>query len=125
VVVLDIEPSIGLRRIRSRGEPDRLERESLPFHDRVRYAFLDQATADPRRYLVLDATLPPDVIADAVLQRVGSLPAMRRDALGSDVPRGRPDDPPTPPPTIPAEPDNGYLELRKAGDPAYSPVDAP
>ena len=73
VVVLDIDPSAGLDRAGSRGAADRLESESLAFHERVRYAFLDIAGGDPKRYLVLDATRPPDAIAEAVLARVRGL----------------------------------------------------
>jgi dTMP kinase len=71
VVLLDIPPDLGLGRLSNRDEaPDRLERESLSFHERVRYAFLDLAAAEPYRYLVLDATRPPEEIAAAVLDRV-------------------------------------------------------
>jgi dTMP kinase len=55
-VVLDLPPSEGLSRVFGRGSADKLERESLDFHERVREAFLNQAAADPDRYLVLDAT---------------------------------------------------------------------
>jgi len=77
VVLLDVEPAVGLARVTARGNGvDRLEQESLAFHDRVRYAFLDLASADPRRYLVLDAARPVDEIASAVLDRVtDALPA--------------------------------------------------
>ncbi|HEY8474935.1 MAG TPA: dTMP kinase [Natronosporangium sp.] len=71
VVLLDIPPEVGLARASDRGEaPDRLESESLAFHERVRYAFLDLAAEEPSRYLVIDATLPPDEIAALVLERV-------------------------------------------------------
>jgi dTMP kinase len=74
VVLLDIVPEVGLARAGSRGEgADRLERESLSFHERVRYAFLDLAAGDPKRYLVLDGSRPPDEIAAAVLERVTAL----------------------------------------------------
>ncbi|GAB3374926.1 dTMP kinase [Micromonospora halotolerans] len=48
VVLLDVDPHTGRSRVdsRSRGT-DRLEAESLPFHERVRYAFLDLAAATP------------------------------------------------------------------------------
>jgi dTMP kinase len=52
---------------------DRLESESRSFHDRVRYAFLDLAAADPKRYLVLDAARPADEIGDAVTARLKAL----------------------------------------------------
>nr|WP_318783712.1 dTMP kinase [Plantactinospora soyae] len=71
VVLLDVEPRTGLARVGSRGgDPDRLEAESISFHDRVRDAFLDLAAADPKRYLVLDASRPADEIAAAVADRV-------------------------------------------------------
>jgi len=71
VVLLDIEPRIGLRRVASRGgEADLLESESIDFHERVRYAFLDLASNDPKRYLVLDASRPADEIAALVAARV-------------------------------------------------------
>jgi dTMP kinase len=79
VVVLDVDPNVGLRRITGRGDPDRLESESLSFHERVRYAFLDLAANDPRRYLVVDASADPEEIAEAVRDRVSRLlPALQR-----------------------------------------------
>lgn len=74
VVLLDVPPEVGSARVDGRGEgEDRLERESAAFHERVRYAFLDLAAAEPSRYLVLDATLPVEEIAAAVLDRVGPM----------------------------------------------------
>jgi dTMP kinase len=73
VVLLDLEPAVGLGRAGRRGDADRLESESLAFHERVRYAFLDLASADPSRYLVLDASNPVDALAAGVLQRVRHL----------------------------------------------------
>jgi dTMP kinase len=74
VILLDIPPETGLARAAGRGDPpDRLEQETVAFHERVRYAFLDLAAADPKRYQVLDATRPPDELAVAVLDRVTPL----------------------------------------------------
>ena len=69
-VVLDLEPSAGLGRFEGR---DRIEGESLEFHQRVRRAFLDMAAADPDHYLVLDARAPIEEIASAVAERVEGL----------------------------------------------------
>lgn len=69
-VVLDLEPSAGLGRFEGR---DRIEGESLEFHQRVRQAFLDMAAADPEHYLVLDARAPIEEIAATVRDRVDSL----------------------------------------------------
>ncbi|MEU8252925.1 dTMP kinase [Micromonospora inaquosa] len=71
VVLLDVEPHTGLSRVASRNTgTDRLEAESIAFHERVRYAFLDLAAADPKRYLVLDASRPVDEINGLVVRRV-------------------------------------------------------
>lgn len=71
VVLLDVEPRTGLSRVASRNTgTDRLEAESVAFHERVRYAFLDLAAADPKRYLVLDASRPVDEITGQVVRRV-------------------------------------------------------
>ncbi len=74
VVLLDIDPRAGLSRVAERSRAaDRLEAESLAFHERVRYAFLDLAAADPKRYLVLDAGHPVEQIAERVADRVTEL----------------------------------------------------
>lgn len=74
VVLLDVDPTVGLTRVDSRGEgADRLESESQAFHERVRYAFLDLAASDPKRYLVLDASRPLDEISEAVARRLTSV----------------------------------------------------
>ncbi|WP_157743346.1 dTMP kinase [Micromonospora coriariae] len=71
VVLLDVEPQTGLSRVASRSAGvDRLEAESIAFHERVRYAFLDLAAADPKRYLVLDGSRPAEEITRQVVRRV-------------------------------------------------------
>ena len=69
-VVLDLAPQTGLGRFEER---DRIEVQSLEFHQRVRHGFLDLAAADPDHYLVLDARAPVDEIAAAVRERVESM----------------------------------------------------
>jgi dTMP kinase len=66
-VVLDIDPRVGLSRF---SGADRLEAESLDFHDRVRQGFLDLAAMESSRYLVVDASLAPDAIETIVGDRV-------------------------------------------------------
>ena len=90
VVLLDVEPAIGLARVASRGGGvDRLEGESVAFHERVRYAFLDLASVDPKRYLVLDAARPPEEIAPLVAARVAGLfPETEPDGPGAGEPTG-------------------------------------
>jgi dTMP kinase len=72
-IVLDLPPEVGLARARGRAVADRLESESLDFHQRVRRTFRALAEADPDRYLVLDARQAPDQIAAAIRVRVTEL----------------------------------------------------
>lgn len=69
-VVLDLEPEAGLGRFEER---DRIEGQSLEFHQRVRQGFVDLAAADPDHYLVLDARRPVEEIAVEIRERVGTL----------------------------------------------------
>ena len=69
-VLLDLAPTSGLGRFEER---DRIEGESMEFHERVREAFLAMAADDPGHYLVLDARLPVDEISAAVRGRVRPL----------------------------------------------------
>lgn len=69
-VVLDVDPEIGLARVVG---PDRLESEPLDWHRRVRQAFLDIASADADRYLVLDASRPAEDLAVEITVVVESL----------------------------------------------------
>jgi len=67
-ILLDMPPEAGLgRRARS---ADRLEAEPLDFHRRVRAGFLSLARAEPSRYLILDATRPPEEISQEIKDRV-------------------------------------------------------
>jgi dTMP kinase len=70
-VLLDIDPTAGLER--ATGDPDRIEQESLGFHQAVRQGFLDLAAAEPPRYLVLSATGTADEVHEAVVARVTPL----------------------------------------------------
>ena len=62
-VVLDLEPATGLGRF---AERDRIEGESLEFHQRVREGFLRLAARAPDHYLVLDARAGVEEIAAQV-----------------------------------------------------------
>jgi dTMP kinase len=76
-VLLDLPPETGLARARGRAVADRLESESLEFHQRVRDTFRTLAAAEPARYLVLDATRGVDELAADVRERVGALLEVR------------------------------------------------
>ena len=76
-ILLDLPPAEGLGR--RAPSADRLEAEPADFHQRVREGFVAQAAAEPHRYLVLDATRPPDELSREIQDRV-------RDLLPDPVP---------------------------------------
>ena len=112
VVLLDIDPSVGLARVAGRGAADRLEAENVSFHERVRYAFLDLAGEAPQRYLTVDATAPPEEIAAAVMDRVRALLPSTGDAGDGGTPGdARPEDVPAPP----APPEALFADMLEPG----------
>src|SRR5215831_13318867 len=76
-ILLDLPPLAGL--VRRAPSADRLEAEPTEFHQRVRQGFLAQARAEPHRYMVLDATRPPEELSREIQDRV-------RDMLPDPVP---------------------------------------
>ena len=69
-VLLDLEPEAGLTRFEGR---DRIESESVEFHQRVRSMFLRLAAGQPEHYLLVDARKPVEEIERLVRDRVEPL----------------------------------------------------
>lgn len=68
-LILDLPPEEGLRRVAARAggqEKDRFEAMSLIFHQNLRQEFLEIAEAEPWRCAVIDASRPPDKVAEDV-----------------------------------------------------------
>jgi dTMP kinase len=95
-VLLDLPPGQGHQRLEGRGSRDvaferldsghdRLEAEPLAFHERVRSAFLQLAATDSDHYAVLDARLPPGVLADQIQRRL--VPLLGRASRAAGVHR--------------------------------------
>jgi dTMP kinase len=85
-ILLDISPLAGLGRARGADGGDKLEAESVQFHEAVRRAFLHLAEAEPRRYRVVDAKRPVDVIAAEILTAVNGLLSPSPDAVAATTP---------------------------------------
>jgi dTMP kinase len=75
VLLLDLPVEEGLKRNRmldgdlpssAGSKNNRFEAESLEFHRRVRHGFLALAKREPKRFAVLDASLPPDTLESAI-----------------------------------------------------------
>jgi len=55
-IILDIDPEVGLQRAQARhGDENRFEMLGLDFHRRIRSGFLNLATREPKRCVVVDA----------------------------------------------------------------------
>lgn len=53
---LDLDPEVGLKRVKEQRVQDRMEREKALFHEKVRQGFLALAKQDSHRIVVLDAS---------------------------------------------------------------------
>ncbi|MCD6358650.1 MAG: dTMP kinase [Dehalococcoidia bacterium] len=69
IILLDIDPVEGLAR-KSGSEGDHFERETIAFHHRIRNGYLEMAKADPKRWLVIDATQSREEVAVIIWQKV-------------------------------------------------------
>jgi dTMP kinase len=81
-VLLDLPPEVGLQRLT--GPADRIETETLHFHQRVRRTFLSLASQSRSRYLVVDATTSADRIHEVVMARV--LQLLLASEIAHDLP---------------------------------------
>lgn len=65
-LILDLDPAQGLQRAQARGQVNRFEAEALPFMQRVRAAFLQRASDDPARCVVVDASADTDRVFEQI-----------------------------------------------------------
>ncbi len=75
--LLDLPPAEGLARQRADAQ-NRLDRETLAFHERVREGFLQAAAREPERIVMLDAARPAEEVAPLLLNGVLALLDSRR-----------------------------------------------
>lgn len=67
-ILIDLPPEIGLARVhaRSDGQLDRMEQEAIEFFQAVRQGYLDQAAAEPDRFVVLDGSHSIETMSDEI-----------------------------------------------------------
>ncbi len=65
-LLLDVEVETGLRRKSGGREWNRLDAYPLEFHRRVRQGYHTLAQAEPQRWVVIDASQPPDAVQAAI-----------------------------------------------------------
>jgi dTMP kinase len=73
VIVLDLPPEEGARRVQRRAQPDRFEREQLDFFHRARDMYLARAQANPSRYRVIDAHGEQNEVHRRITEALGDL----------------------------------------------------
>jgi dTMP kinase len=66
--MLDLDVEEGLNRNRKAGKEDRLELETVEFHNRVRKGFLQISSEEPERVKVIDASRTPDMISEEIIK---------------------------------------------------------
>jgi len=69
-IILDLDPQIGLQRAQNRAALDRFEREKLEFFEKVRQAYLDIASAEQERCIVVDASQDLEAVSSELLIRL-------------------------------------------------------
>lgn len=79
-VLLDVDPRVGVMRATGAGA-DRLEREDIAFHERVRAGFLALAEAERERFRVVDASADEDAVAEDVWAAVAPVLRSRGTAV--------------------------------------------
>ena len=77
-ILLDLSVEESRRRRSHRessggGSQDRMESEADSFHHKVRRSFLEQASREPKRWLVLDASEAPSVLLNKLLTHIRGL----------------------------------------------------
>jgi dTMP kinase len=72
-LLLDLPVSTGRARAAGRGAADRIEIEADAFFERVRQAYRERAQAEPQRFRVIDASLPPEQVLEAAIRAAAPL----------------------------------------------------
>jgi dTMP kinase len=80
VILLHVEPELGLLRMTER--PDRMELEGEDFHAKVSDAYLKIAEEHPERFVVVDAGAPPAEVFETVKEALDRLLADREEGAG-------------------------------------------
>jgi len=65
-ILLDLEVEEGLKRREKSGKKDRIDMESLKFHQKVREGYLEMARKNPRRWRIIDASKSPEEVFEEI-----------------------------------------------------------
>lgn len=73
VLILDVDPQVGLQRISKERELDRLEIEQVEFYNRVRDCYLQRAKQNTTRYRIIDANQPLERVIEKTKEIISTL----------------------------------------------------
>jgi dTMP kinase len=76
-ILFDIESSAGLARLHPSGH-DRLEREAIEFHQKVRQGYLELVKKEPARWQVINAAGPMSAVQDELRRIVDQAISKRK-----------------------------------------------
>ncbi|KZZ48924.1 hypothetical protein A3760_22410 [Oleiphilus sp. HI0122] len=72
-LLLDAPIEVGMARASKRAELDRFEEEKVEFFSRVRTTYLERAKKDPKRFIVLDASLELEQVQEHLAQALDAI----------------------------------------------------
>jgi dTMP kinase len=67
-LLFDLPPAVAAARLSAARQPDRFEAQDQAFFERVRAAYLARRDAQPQRFALVDASQPPEQVAQAIRQ---------------------------------------------------------
>lgn len=71
VILLDIDPAVGLAR-KGKNPDNRFESEALEFHRRIRAGYFEQAKKDSEKWVVIDASQPLERVIELTQETVSN-----------------------------------------------------
>ncbi|MBE3594921.1 MAG: dTMP kinase [Candidatus Carbobacillus altaicus] len=71
-ILLDLAPELALSRLKALPErvKNRFDREAFHFHEQIRAAYRTLALSEPKRFVIVDASLSPDALFALVRDRL-------------------------------------------------------
>jgi dTMP kinase len=71
--ILDVDPKIGMERIKSRGAADRLDEMSIKFYDKIREEYLEYAKFNNRHSIVINAEPELSAVVSYVKHKIDKI----------------------------------------------------
>jgi dTMP kinase len=68
--ILDCPAVTGIKRVLSKRKPDRIERENIAFHEKVRKGYIKIAEQDKKRIVIIDSTKSAEEVSKKILSVV-------------------------------------------------------